>query len=123
MPDAQSRPNQKLPCLRSSVAEYVPDSPTSVAFSGPRSPQWDPHCDEDFTVPYWGWRWIAREETAARYRILLRENTEGDSQGEVFHQMVYRSFLDEEIAGRYWIESMAVEAFAYLDARRRQLHP
>ena len=105
------------------MAEYVPDSPTSVASSGPRSPQWDPHCDEDFTVPYWGWRWIAREETAARYRILLRENTEGYSQGEAFQRMVYRSFLNEETAAHYWIESTAIEAFGYLDARRRQLHP
>ena len=105
------------------MAEYVPDSPTSVTSSGPRSPQWDPHCDEDFTVPYWGWRRIARKEAAARYRILLREHTEGYSQGEAFHRMVYRSFFDEETVGHYWIDSMADEAFAYLDARRRQLHP
>ena len=64
------------------MSEYVPDSPTSVASSGPRSPQWDPHCDEDFTVPYWGWRWIELEESAARYRILLCENTEIYSQRE-----------------------------------------
>ena len=105
------------------MAEYVPDSPTSVASSGPWSSQWDPHCDEDFTVPYWGWRWIAREEAAARYRPLLREHTEGYSQGEAFHRMLYRHFLDEETAGRYWIHSMADEAFDYLEARRRQLHP
>ena len=107
------------------MAEYVPDSPTSVASSGPRSPQWDPHCDEDFTVPYWGWRWIDREETVAHYRILLHENTEVYSQGEAFQGMEYRSFLDEkkETAARYWIESMATEAFVYLDARRRRLHP
>ena len=105
------------------MAEYVPDSPTSVASSGPRSPQWDPHCDEDFTVPYWGWRWIAREETVARYRILLSKNTEIYSQGQAFQRMVYRSFLDEETAARYWIRSMATEAFVYLDARRRGLHP
>ena len=105
------------------MAEYVPDSPTCVASTGPRSTQWDPHCGEDFTVPYWGWRWVAREETAARYRILLRENTEAYSQGEAFHRVVYWSLLDEETAGRYWIESMAVGAFVYIEARRSQLHP
>ena len=104
------------------MAEYVPDSPTSVASSGPRSSQWDPQ-DEDFTFPYWGWRSLAREEAAARYRILLPEHSKGYSQGEAFHRMVYRSIFDEEIVGRYWINSMADEGFAYLDARRRQLQP
>ena len=105
------------------MSEYVPDSPTSVASSGPRSPQWDPHCDEDFTVPYWGWRWIELEESAARYRILLCKNTKIYSQREAVQRMVWRTFLDEEIAARHWIETMAIEAFVYLDARRHGLHP
>ena len=104
------------------MAEYVPDSPTSVASIGPPSPPWAPY-DEDFTFPYWGWRWLAREEAAARYRILLREHTEGYSLGEEFLRLAYRLFLDEETAGRYWIQSTADEAFVYLEARRRQLHP
>ena len=105
------------------MAEYVPDSPTSVASSGPRSPQWDPHCNEDFTVPYWGWRWVAHEEQVARYRILLCESTEIYSEREAVQRMVWRTFLDEEIAAHHWIQSVATEAFVYLDARRRQLHP
>ena len=105
------------------MADYVPDSLTSVGSSGPRSPQWEPQCDEDFTVPYWGWRWVAHEERVARYRILLCENTEIFSQREEAHRMVWRTFLDEEIAARYSIESMASVALAYLDARRRGLHP
>ena len=105
------------------MSDYVPDYPTSVGSSGPRSPQWDPRCDEDFTVPYWGYRWVAHEERVAHYRILLCENTEVLSQREEAHRMVWRGFLDEEIAAHYSIESMASVALAYLFARVRGLHP
>ena len=116
---------KNYPALRSSTADYVPDSPTSVVSSGPPPPPWAPH-DEDFTFPYWGWRWLAREEAAARYWILLREHTEGHSLGEEFLKelrLAYRLFLDEQTAGRYLIQSMADKALVYLEARRRQLHP
>ena len=105
------------------MSEYVPDSPTSVASSGPWSPQWDPLCDEDFTVPYWGCHRLELEESAARYRILLCESTEIYSEREAVQRMLWRTFLDEEIAARHWIQSVATEAFVYLDARRSGLHP
>ena len=100
------------------MSDYVPDSPTSAGSSGsgPRSPQYSPH-DEDFTVPYWGYRWLVHEERVARYLIELRENTEVFAQREEAHRMVWLGFLDEEIAARYSIESMASVALAYLDAR------
>ena len=104
------------------MAEYVPDSPTSVVSSGPRFPQYSPR-DEDFTVPYWGYRWVAHEERVARYRIQLRENTDVLAQREEAHRMVWLGFLDEEITARYSIESMASVALAYLLARVRGLHP
>ena len=113
---------KNYPAFRSSIAEYIPDCPTSVASSEPPSPPCAP-LYEDFTFPYWGWRWLAREEAAARYRILLGEHTEGHSLGEEFLRLAYRLFLDEETAGRYWIQSMADEALVYLEARQRQLHP
>ena len=104
------------------MAEYVPDSPTSVASSGPRSPLWDSQ-DEDVLLPYWEWRWLARQEVVARYRIFLQEHTEGYSLGEELLRLAYRLFLDEEAAGRHWIRSTADEALVYLEARQRQLHP
>ena len=104
------------------MAEYVPDSPTSVDSSGPPSPPWDPQ-DEDILFPYWGWWWLAREDWAAREWISVQEHTESYSLGEDFLRLAYRLFLDEETAGRIWIRSTECEAFVYLEARLRQLHP
>ena len=104
------------------MSDYVPDSPTSVGSSGPRSPQYSPH-DEDFTVPYWGYRWVVHEERAARQLIKLRENTEVFVEREGAHRMVWLGFLDEKIAARYSIESIASLALAYLFARVGGLHP
>ena len=106
------------------MSDYVPDSPTSVGSSGsgPRSPQYSPH-DEDFTVPYWGYRWVVHEEWAARYLIELRENTEAFVEREGAWRMAWMGLLDEEIAARYAIESRESVALAYLFARVRGLHP
>ena len=104
------------------MSDYVPDSPTSVGSSGPRSPQYSP-CDEDFTVPYWDYRWVAHEERVARYRIQLCENTEVFLRREEVHRMVWLGLLDEEVAARYAIESRESVALAYLFARVRGLHP
>ena len=104
------------------MAEYVPDYPTSVASSGPPSPPWDPQ-DEDVLFPYWAWRWLAREEWAAPEWISVQEHTESYSLGEEFLHLAYRLFLNKETAGRFWIRSAADEAFVYLEARLRQLHP
>ena len=104
------------------MSDHVPDSPTSVGSSGPRSPQYSPH-DEDFTVPYWGCRWVAHEERAARYLIELREHTEAFVEREGAWRMAWLGLLDEEIAARYAIESRESVALAYLFARVRGLHP
>ena len=64
-----------------------------------------------------------REEWAARGRISVQEHTESYSLGEEFLCLAYRLFLKEETAGRFWIRSTADEAFVYLKAQLRQLHP
>ena len=104
------------------MSDHVPDSPTSVGSSRPRSPQYFPH-DEDFTVPYWGCRWVVHEERAARYLIELRENTEAFVEREGAWRMAWLGLLDEEIAARYAIESREWLASVYLSARDPGLHP
>ena len=103
------------------MEEYVPDSPTSVDSSGPSSPPFSE--DEDVPFPYWEWRRIVREEWAARGRVWAQEATEIHSAGEQFLLLAHRLFLNEETAGRFWIGCMESEAFTYLEARLRQLHP
>ena len=104
------------------MSDYVPDSPTSVSSSGPRSPQYSPH-DEDFTVPYWGCLWVAHEERSARYHIELCQHTEAFVQREGAWRAAWPGLLDEEIAARYAIQSRESLALAYLFARVRGLHP
>ena len=96
---AQIHLNQKLPRSAQSMSDYVPDSPTSVSSSGPRSPQYSPH-DEDFTVPYWGCYWVAHDERTARYLIELREHTEAFAEREAVWRLAWLGLLDEEIAAR-----------------------
>ena len=104
------------------MSDHVPDSPTSVGSSGPRSPQYSPH-DEDFTVPYWGCLWVAHEERTARYHIALSEQSERFLQREGAWRAAWLAILDEETAARYAIESRESVALAYLFARVRGLHP
>ena len=108
---------KNYPALLSCMAEYVPDSPTSVDSSGPPSPPWDPQ-DEDVLFPYWAWRWLVREEWAARGRVSAQEATEIHSAGEQFLLLAHRLFLNEETAGRFWIRCLESEAFTYLGAWR-----
>ena len=104
------------------MSDYVPDFPTSIGSSGPRSPQYSPH-DEDFTVPYWGCLWVAHEERSARYLIELSEQTEVYLQREGAWRAAWLALLDEETAARYAIESREWLASVYLSARDRGLHP
>ena len=73
--------------------------------------------------PVLGMAVARREEWAARERISVQEHTESYSLGEEFLRLAYRLFLDEETAGCFWIRSTECEAFVYLEARLRQLHP
>ena len=98
------------------MANYVPDSPTSVDSSGPPSPPFSE--DEDVPFPYWEWLWTVREEWAARERLSVQEHTESYSLGEEFLRLAYRLFLNEETAGRFWIRSLEREAITYLGVRR-----
>ena len=81
------------------MADYVPDSPTSVDSSGPPSSPFSE--DEDVPFPYWEWLWTVREEWAARERLSVQEHTESYSLGEEFLRLAYRLFLNEETAGRF----------------------
>ena len=104
------------------MSDDVAGSPTSVASSGPRSPQYPPHA-EDFTVPYWGCLWVAHEERTARYHIALSEQSERFLQREGAWQAAWFAILDEETAARYAIESREWLCSVYLSARDRGLHP
>ena len=104
------------------MSDDVPGSPTSVASSGPRSPQYSPHA-EDYTVPYWGCLWVAHEERTARYHIALSEQTERFLQREGAWRAAWLALLDEETAARYAIESREWLRSVYLSARDRGLHP
>ena len=104
------------------MSDDVPGSPTSVASSGPRSPQYSPHA-EDFTVPYWGCLRVAHEERTARYHIALSEQSERFLQREGAWRAAWFALLDEEIAARHAIESRETLCLVYLSARDRGLHP
>ena len=98
------------------MAEYVPDSPTSVHSSGPPSAPFS--VEEDVPFPYWEWRRLAQEEWAASVRLLVQEHSDIQWIGEQLFSLAHRLFLNEETAGRFWIRSLESEAFTYLEVRR-----
>ena len=103
------------------MAEYVPDSPTSVASSEPHSPPFSE--DEDVLFPYWEWRALLQEEWAARVRLLEQEHSYIQWIGEQLLSLAHRLLLYEETAGRFWVRSLESEAcFVLKVGRLRFIH-
>ena len=82
--------NPVYPVLRSSMAEYVPDSPISVDSSGPPSPQFEEEVDVLF--PYWEWQMprFFRQEWDELADVLAQEQEHILWLGKQLFSMAHR---------------------------------
>ena len=112
--------NQNYPVPRSSRTEYIPDSPISVAFSGPHAPQFEQ--EEDVLFPYWDpaeehFRRQKREEPAD---LPSHEDQVAHWLGAQLLDLPRRQLQHAESAGRFWV--MAEESYFHLAFNVEKIH-
>ena len=85
--------------------EYVPDSPISVASSGPRSPQFKD--EEDVLFPYWelAEEHFHRQEREEREGLLSHEHWLAQWFGARLLALPVRQLQHAESAGRFWVSA------------------